>query len=1004
MGYIVQSIVFDKDKGWDMKTAREWVKNHKEFSKPIKEEETVNTIRVRLFPPKKAEQMGFTDYRMKTLASGDVGIMLDIAYNKLEGGANEETIEYEEEDPTYDLRVENYNIAKNYDEAYQELVVLDNMRRRFPEIESEERIEIDDDIRKLETFLSKSVEKINANNEEIQRIERRLHPTGGGTGSSKVAVTDEEDAPNEKDKAFDENTKLFEEGDKLEKLLLNIEKKLKKRMELRKRVLLEAEKEKIIAQLQEIENKMAENFQILNGGSLANEDLQALLSKSYHSKHPSDYKDFIVDKELSGQRVQVYHNPTTQQTIVAHRGTASAPNWIENVAYAVSNNKSGKAFQHSKKIQDQAYSKYGKENITTIGHSKGALHAQEYGKEGKEVITLNKPVNITDALFTRVPKSQTDIRTQYDPVSFLRPFQRGNKAETIKSTTKNPLAEHKTSVLGRLDPRRLFGSAVKKPPIKEQGEDKNPATTTIQELEQQALQAQMLQQNRATVNNILGQEINNITQLFRRQREDRLSLQEGLVPEFLLDEQIRYANVTDLAQRLREAILEQVTADTVINPQQIASNYRRIFTDNLRSILINNNAERRAGEPNPFVPISEGSGMMCSCCGVNCNCGMMRGGMSGGANNIRISTNETTYVIDLSDKERFYYTALPYVNNTHIRIYPTEEGNISIHEFLDNLNNRDPEWDNYYQRTIVPTIISKMRTTDSTDTYYKLSVFRGNISAWADVLENYIDFAAEREGDYPTAPPTPYESDEDEDEVQNPLQGEGMSGGVSIQFNNGLVEFNTSSPSSFYKSIRAYYFRERPNRRQQYQQAVRDAPNFVRQQEKSIVRDFRNNWNEFLDVLNGDSEIEKRRIVGTTELDIGGIIDAVNDGSVYTESEGALSSGEEGAGMTGGIGEFDIELGNQVERALRDAKRRWAKSPKLFENLEYERRMFNARYGHLMRHIQVHTGMGGMDLRLFRALLNYSGWVRGLEIPDTSYTPVSRGAGKKAKKTGKSKK
>jgi hypothetical protein len=50
-------------------------------------------------------------------------------------------------------------------------------------------------------------------------------------------------------------------------------------------------------------------------------------------------------------------------------------------------------------------------------------------------------------------------------------------------------------------------------------------------------------------------------------------------------------------------------------------------------------------------------------------------GMTGGANNIRVSTNETTYQIDLSDKERFYYTALPYVNNTHIRIYQTEDIN-----------------------------------------------------------------------------------------------------------------------------------------------------------------------------------------------------------------------------------------------------------------------------------------------------------------------------------------
>jgi len=1112
MGYIVQSIVFDKDKGWDMKSAREWVKNHKEFSKPIKEEETINTIRVRLFPPKKAEQMGFTDYRMKTLASGDVGIMLDIAYNKLKGS---------------------------------------------------------------------------------------------GTSSSKVAVTDE-DEETESDRmrndAFEENGKLYAELIKLGEELNNINNQLKSGRNLKKKVLLKAE---ITARMEKIENKMAENQKILIGGSLANEDLQALLAKSYHSKHPSDYKDFQVDKELSGQRVQVYHNPTTQQTIVAHRGTSSVPNWIENVAYAVSNDKSGKAFQHSKKIQDQAYSKYGKENITTIGHSKGALHAQEYGKEGKEVITLNKPVNITDALFTRVPKSQTDIRTQYDPVSFLRPFQRGNKAETIKSTTKNPLAEHKTSVLGRLDPRRLFGSGEeggKRDTNQRESED-NPGMVSNQQLQQEQLQLQLLlQQNRQSVNAILGQEINNITQLFRRQREDRLSLKEGLVPEFLLDDQIGYANASNLAQRLREAILEQVTADTdVSNPQQIASHYRRVFTENLRTILRDNNAQRRAGEP-----ISEGSGMaMCSRCGVNCSCGMMRGGMVeeeeeeeeeeedvGINDNIKEEEKDVGIIANIkkeyNEKIQKLNNRLRSISNRGYMTQGTNQGNailqkirfleeekdkliedIKSQNLMERLRNREIKMgrgmsggmveDENFGVFIDPQQFIERRRQLSNELRELNEMWEGTdegLEKAQKKIEDKIELLTRQMEEQKELARVGLMNYLKNREIK---RGRGMSGGVSIQFSNGLFEFNTTSPYSFYRSIRAYYFLQRPQRKEEYRQVLTEVPNFVRQQEQSIVRDFQNNWNEFLDVLNGDNMQEKRRIVGATEIDIGSIIDAGIDGSVYTESEGELSSsdeeegagmhggagvgifndeelgeyedvfntttsvmgiytklmkfinkhggnkdvvrqrllssyiqyvpnstraqrneflnkfdryanlgedegagmcggkfgdatdpltfalylvgaligvpltrttfnylyniyqsnrqiiddamtdttgsgsdvdsvvGEEGAGMSGGViplPPFDVNIG----RLFREAKRRWAKSPKMFENLAYERRLFDDKYEKLMRHLRLVTGTGGMDLMLYSELMNYSKWVKGLDIPE-----ISRGAGKKAKKAKKGK-
>jgi len=619
MGYIVQSIVFDKNKGWDLTTAREWVKNHKEFSKPIKEEETINTIRVRLFPPKKAEQMGFKDYRMKTLASGDVGIMLDIAYNKLEGGMVNDDIQYEEEDPIEELRHFNSRLKnvisgiKRNTNYMRQVLTNPNFN-----LTNEQRTQISNEIRLQGERIATIKRQIDKNNEEIKVYQADVKFGAGiGRSKAKIAVIDTETERRiERQRIEDAVNRAYEEYNRVSGIIRPIEDKLYRIRGNLKGVAdtdTQAkiqELEKMLEPLYEERNTyhtILEDYQS-TGGSLSSEDLEALLAKSYNSQNPSDYKDFQVDKELSGQRVQVYHNPTTQQTIVAHRGTQSVPNWIENVAYAISNDKSGKAFQHSKKIQDQAYQKYGKENITTIGHSKGALHAQEYGKEGKEVITLNKPVNITDALFTRVPKSQTDIRTQYDPVSFLRPFQRGNKAETIKSTTKNPLEEHKTSVLGRLDPRRLFGRGIE--------DDKENLDPNIPQ-EQHVINYRREEQRRA-VQEAINNEIRSIYTQLNRERNDPRSLRTGLVPPFDLEQQIGV--ITEIAPQLRDTLVGRITGQRpVIDISNAVNYYRSALRRTLTTVL----QELQSGEEGEE---KVGRGMMCPHCGVNCCCGMLRGG------------------------------------------------------------------------------------------------------------------------------------------------------------------------------------------------------------------------------------------------------------------------------------------------------------------------------------------------------------------------------------------
>lgn len=190
--------------------------------------------------------------------------------------------------------------------------------------------------------------------------------------------------------------------------------------------------------------------------ALSKQNLQAMLSNTYKKNaEGAAVGSYQLDESLSGNRVKVYHDPTTKHTVIGHRGSASGQDWLENTLYAIGI-KGGKNYRHSREIQKKAQAKYGTENLTTIGHSKGAMHAQEFGQKG-DIVTLNKPTNIKDTLFYKVPKYQTDYRGEKDVVSALRPLQRGKKAVTLKSdkkkTTWNPikklLEEHSTETLER---------------------------------------------------------------------------------------------------------------------------------------------------------------------------------------------------------------------------------------------------------------------------------------------------------------------------------------------------------------------------------------------------------------------------------------------------------------------------------------------------------------------------------------------------------------------------
>lgn len=175
---------------------------------------------------------------------------------------------------------------------------------------------------------------------------------------------------------------------------------------------------------------------------LNQEDLQNLLNETYRKDKGANqnYKDLTIDRDLSNGRVKVYHNNTTGKTVVAHRGSTNLQDWKENFNYAVGIKRKGKAYKKSAATQSAAEAKYGTSNLETIGHSKGAYHAQELGKNGI-VQTVNKPVNWAERNM-RIGSHQTDYKNSRDPVSALRFLQKGKKAEVTQANSYNPLTNH----------------------------------------------------------------------------------------------------------------------------------------------------------------------------------------------------------------------------------------------------------------------------------------------------------------------------------------------------------------------------------------------------------------------------------------------------------------------------------------------------------------------------------------------------------------------------------
>lgn len=180
----------------------------------------------------------------------------------------------------------------------------------------------------------------------------------------------------------------------------------------------------------------------LFGGKIDGNTLSQILDNSYNKNHKNmhDINGYIQDDELSGKRVQVYHNPETNHLVVSHRGTSGIHDVITD-AKMVLGFKNNNRFNHGKKITNDAIKKYGDNNVTIVGHSLGSQITRESNKGNYDMVNVNPAILPSDLLKSN-KNNEIIIKSKYDPISVLHELKKSNNIIYDNNNSLNPLKQH----------------------------------------------------------------------------------------------------------------------------------------------------------------------------------------------------------------------------------------------------------------------------------------------------------------------------------------------------------------------------------------------------------------------------------------------------------------------------------------------------------------------------------------------------------------------------------
>jgi hypothetical protein len=206
--------------------------------------------------------------------------------------------------------------------------------------------------------------------------------------------------------------------------------------------------------------KLVIAYPSLTGGKMKASEISDFIDASYSKNPPKELDGFTLDSKLSNDIAKVYYNPNTGEARIIHRGTEGLKDWGNNLAYIAGAYELTDRYKRGKKVQEQAEKKYGKKNISTLGHSQGAVLARKLGADTKEVINVNPAFK-----GEKPKKNEYNIRSSADVVSglyapvakvreVLNPKEKRHDI-TIKAESFNPLKEHSADILGRLGEKEI---------------------------------------------------------------------------------------------------------------------------------------------------------------------------------------------------------------------------------------------------------------------------------------------------------------------------------------------------------------------------------------------------------------------------------------------------------------------------------------------------------------------------------------------------------------------
>lgn len=177
------------------------------------------------------------------------------------------------------------------------------------------------------------------------------------------------------------------------------------------------------------------------GMGLTKKQTEDFIKASYaKKKDANEINGYFLDKSLSSKKNKVYVNPEGK-VIVANAGTSNVKDWFNNAYVPFGLYHTTNRYKDAEKIQKEAIDKYGKENITNVGHSQSGELLRNLADRG----LTNEAVALNPYIIGKKHEGVDVIRSSGDLVSMMTP----NVKETIPSKTWNPYTEHMPNVLGR---------------------------------------------------------------------------------------------------------------------------------------------------------------------------------------------------------------------------------------------------------------------------------------------------------------------------------------------------------------------------------------------------------------------------------------------------------------------------------------------------------------------------------------------------------------------------